>query len=117
VIITDEKIPSVLMHGSCRANQLVSDLLNEIQLPVDILTSNGRSGRKQLGLKHLPENVDRQLSSTCVPILSQESKSLLEECLADDKPYILVCPMVVVISNAYSEDFKMKYLEVVNGLK
>ena len=117
--ISDHTTITPLLHAVSIAYPLVVDFINQAKLPLDVLLSAGRQARESLGceMNHY-DKIDKRNSilATCHPLLSQSSKAKITECLLSQTCFHVASPMIVGIKDAYSFDFKERYMSVLDDL-
>ena len=113
-VISDDVAPSLLKYSISIAYPLVTDFINQTDIPIDVLLAAGRMGRAKLNLDILFSNNLGNVVATCTPLLSQKSIDLLLRALLTNEPYLVAAAMVADIKDAYSPEFKAAYLDVMD---
>ena len=104
------------MVACSMAYPMVGAFIAEQKLPLEVLLESGRKAAEELNCQYDARTMQCNIEVKCSPLLTRVSKEQLRCLLKDNQPFQVVAPMVLVIDNAHTEDFKTKVLKVIDEL-
>ncbi len=120
LFISDSMTPSLLEHAASVALPMVASFLNEWGFRTEVMTEAGREARMEAGLPLWDPSDSSQFRVSCTPLLSTKKReelcSLCSVNSATAKPFRVVAPMIIDISNAYSKDYKDHLMRMLDQL-